>query len=173
MIALRIAKVSLVIFVAVALQVAVTAQLPIAGVIVDVVLLATIGAGLAAGPQAGAVTGFAAGLVIDLLGIGPVGLTSLVYTLVGYGVGVSQDGVLRSSRLIPLAASAVAAVVAVFGYATVGTVLGQSLFTATDVPRVALVVTLATVVLCLPARAVMGWAFTEPDDLRIHGAVRW
>ncbi len=170
---LRVAKVSFVVFVAVALQVSVAAQLPIAGVMVDVVLVATIAAGLAAGPQAGAITGFAAGLVIDLLGIGPVGLTSLVYTLVGYGVGVSQDGVLRSSRLIPLAAAAVAAAVAVFAYAAVGEVIGQHLFTVADVPRVALVVTISTTVLCLPARAVMGWAFTEPDSPRIHGAVRW
>lgn len=169
----RVAKVSLVIFLVVALQVSVTAPLPIAGVIVDVVLVATIAAGLAAGPQAGAVTGFAAGLLIDLLGIGPVGLTSLVYTLVGYAVGVSLDGVLRSSRTIPLAAATVAAAIAVFAYAVVGEVLGQHLFTVTDVPRVALVVTVSCAVLCLPARAVMGWAFADPDGPRIHGAVRW
>lgn len=173
MTALRVAKVSLVIFIAVALQVSVAAQLPVAGVIVDLVLIVTIGAGLGAGAQAGAVTGFAAGLVIDLLGIGPVGLTSLVYTLVGYAVGVSQDGVLRSSRLIPLASAVVASVVAVFGYALVGEVIGQHLFAVTDVPRVALVVAVATAVLCLAARRVMGWAFSEQDVPRLQGVARW
>lgn len=170
---LRVAKVSLAIFVVIALQVSVAAQLPIAGVMVDVVLVATIAAGLAAGAQAGAVTGFVAGLLIDLLGIGPVGLTSLVYTLIGYGVGVSQDGVLRSNRLIPLATATVAAVVAVFAYAAVGEVIGQHLFEVADVPRVALVVTISTAVLCLPARAAMGWAFAEADSPRIHGVARW
>lgn len=169
---LRIAKITFVAFVAVALQVAVAAQLPIAGAMVDVVLVATIGAGLAAGPQAGAGMGFGCGLLIDLLGVGPVGLSSLVYTLVGYGVGVSQIGVLRTSRLIPVATSAVAALAAVFGYALIGEVLGQHLFALVHVPTVALVVTVSTVVLCLPARRVMSWAFAADERARIQG-VRW
>ncbi len=170
---LRVAKVSFVAFVAVALQVSVAAQLPIAGAMVDVILVATIAAGLAAGPEAGAAVGFACGLLIDLLGVGPVGLTALVYTLIGYGVGVSQIGVLRTSRLIPLASATVAALVAVFAYAWIGEVLGQHLFAVAEVPTVALVVTVSTAVLCLPARRVMGWAFAEEDDRRIQGVGRW
>ena len=169
---LRVAKITFVGFLAVALQVSVAAQLPISGAMVDVVLIATIAAGLAAGPEAGAATGFACGLLIDLLGIGPVGLTALVYTMIGYGVGVSQIGVLRSSRLIPMVSAVIAAPVAVFAYAWIGEVLGQHLFTVTHVPTVALVVTVSTAVLCLPARAVMGWAFADDDPHRIQG-VRW
>ncbi len=170
---LRVAKVSFVAFAAVALQVAVAAQLPIEGALVDLVLVATIAAGLAAGPEAGAAIGFACGLLIDLVGIGPVGLTALVYTLVGYGVGVSQIGILRSSRLIPLLTATVAAFVAVYAYAWVGEVLDQHLFTVTHVPTVAVVVTVSTALLCLPARAVMGWAFAEEDTPRIQGLGRW
>lgn len=170
---LRIAKITFVGFVAVALQVSVAAQLPIAGAVVDVVLIATIAAGLAAGPEAGAGVGFACGLLVDLLGIGPVGLTALVYTMIGYGVGVSQIGVLRTSRLIPLASATVAALVAVFSYAWIGEVLGQHLFAVADVPQVAVVVTVSTVLLCLPARWVMGWAFAHDDDRMIRGVTRW
>lgn len=170
---LRVAKISFVGFVAVALQTSVAAQLPIGGAIVDVVLVATIAAGLAAGPEAGAGIGFGCGLIIDLLGVGPVGLTALVYTMVGYGVGVSQFGVLRTSRLIPVVSAAIAAVVAVVGYAFAGEVLGQRLFTVADVPWVALVVTVSTVVLCLPARRVMAWAFAIEDMPRIQGIGRW
>lgn len=170
---LRIAKVSFVFFVVVALQVSVAGQLPIAGVMVDLILVATIAAALAAGPEAGAVTGFVCGLLIDLLGTGPVGLTALVYTLVGYGVGVSQIGVLRTSRLIPLASATLAAPIAVYGYAFVGEVLGQHSFAMADVPLVALVVTVSTAVLCLPTRAVMAWAFAYEATPRIQGIARW
>lgn len=173
MTALRLGRITLVGFIAVALQVSVAAQLPIAGALVDLVLIATIGAGLAAGAEAGAAMGFACGLLIDLLGSGPVGLTSLVYTLVGYAVGRSQLGVLHASRVIPLATSAVAAVVAVFAYAMVGEVLGQHLFAMVDVPRVAIVVTVSTVVLCLPARSLMGWAFASDSGPQIRGVARW
>ena len=170
---LRFAKVSLVVFVAVALQVAVAGQLPINGAIVDVVLIATIAAGLAAGPEAGAGTGFAAGLLIDLLGIGPVGLTALVYTMLGYGVGVSQIGVLRTSRAIPLASAVLASVAAVFATAFAGVVLGQHPFEVTDVPLVALVVAVSTAVLCLPARRIMAWAFAHDEPSPYQGVVRW
>lgn len=170
---LRVAKITFVGFLAVALQVSVAAQLPIAGAMVDVILLATIAAGLAAGPEAGAGVGFGCGLLIDLLGAGPVGMTALVYTLIGYGVGVSQVGVLRTSRLIPLVSATIAAPVAVFAYAWTGEVLGQHLFAVADVPTVAVVVTVSTALLCLPARAAMAWAFAEDDTQRIPGITRW
>lgn len=167
------ARVTLVCFVALVLQVTVAAQLPIAGASVDVVLAATIAAGLARGPEAGAGVGFGCGMVIDLLTAGPVGLTSLVFTVVGYGVGVSQTGVLRSSRLIPLATSIVASVVAVFAYALVGEVIGQHLFEVSNVVTVSAVVTAGVAVLCLPARAMMAWAFSADDRARLQSRAQW
>lgn len=169
----RAARISLVCFGALVLQVCVTSQLPIAGVIVDIVLVATIGAALAAGPEAGAGVGFGCGLVIDLLGAGPVGLTSLVYSMVGYGVGVSQTSVLRSSRLIPLAATLVASPLAVGGYALIGEVIGQSSFQAAPVPTVMIVVTVGALLLCLPARSAMGWAFASDDGHALRRASGW
>lgn len=170
---MRYARISLVCFVALTLQITVTSQLPIDRAIVDVVLIATIAAGLAAGPEAGSGVGFGCGMVIDLLGIGPVGLTALVYCLVGYGVGVSQTGVVRSSRLIPVASAAVASVVAVVGYAIFGEVVGQHFFQVTNVARVALVSTVGVVVGCLPARAAMAWAFADDDPARLRRSDLW
>lgn len=173
MTALRAARISLVCFVALVLQVCVTSQLPIAGAIVDLVLVVTIGAALAAGPEAGAGVGFGCGLVIDLLGAGPVGLTSLVYSMVGYGVGTSQTAVLRSSRLIPLAAALVAAPLAVCGYALIGEVIGQDLFQVAHLVPVMIVVTVGVLVLCLPARAAMSWAFARDDRTALRRATVW
>ncbi|MBS1848291.1 MAG: rod shape-determining protein MreD [Actinobacteria bacterium] len=168
----RVAKISLVGFLAVAMQISVAGQLPIAGARVDVILVATLAAGLAAGPEAGAGMGFGCGLLIDLLGIGPVGLTSFVYTLVGYGVGVSQIGVLRTSRLIPLLTATVAAPIAVVGYVAAAAMIGRQPFMMSDVPSVLAVVTISTAVLCLPARRLMAWAFAETTS-SIGSVARW
>lgn len=170
---LRYARVSLICFLALTLQVTVTSQLPIDRAVVDVVLIATIAAALAAGPEAGAGVGFGCGMVIDLLGAGPVGLTALIYTLVGYGVGVSQTGVLKSSRLIPIATAAAASVLAVFGYALFGEVIGQQIFELVNVVRVAIVVTLGVIVGCLPARALMGWAFADDGSATMRRSDMW
>ena len=170
---LRAARISLVCFVALVLQVSVAAQLPIGGAIVDLVLVVTIGAALASGPESGAGVGFGCGLVIDLLGAGPVGLTSLVYSMVGYSVGVSQSSVLRSSRLIPLAAAVVAAPIAVAGYALIGEVIGQDLFQVSHLVTVMIVVTVGVFVLCLPARAAMSWAFAGDDRTALRRAAGW
>jgi hypothetical protein len=93
--------------------------------------------------------------------------------MVGYGVGVSQTSVLRSSRLIPLAVSLVAAPVAVVGYAVIGEVIGQDLFQVAHVVTVVIVVTAGVLVGCLPARAAMGWAFAGDDRVALRRATGW
>ena len=93
--------------------------------------------------------------------------------MVGYGVGVSQTSVLRSSRLIPLAVALVAAPVAVFSYAMIGEVIGQDLFQVAHLATVMIVVTAGVLVCCLPARAAMGWAFASDDRTALRRATGW
>jgi rod shape-determining protein MreD len=54
----------------------------------DLLVVAVVAVAMSAGPVSGAAFGFWAGLVADLLGSLPVGVSALVYTLVGYGVGL-------------------------------------------------------------------------------------
>ena len=86
-----------------------------------------IAAGLAAGPERGAVVGFAAGLAFDLLLQTPFGLSALTYALVGYLVGRLQDSVLRAAWWIPVATAAAASAVGVILFAVLGTVVGEDL----------------------------------------------
>ena len=51
--------------------------------------------------------------------------------------------------------------------------LGQNLFAIVDVNRVAIVVTLSTMMLCLPARRLMGWAFAEERSTQVPRSLRW
>src|SRR6478609_672564 len=83
------------------LQVAVFPHLRLAGVVPDLGLIVAIAVGYQLGPEAGAVTGFAAGLGFDLFLETPLGLNALTYALVGYGVGVLETGLFRSPRWLP------------------------------------------------------------------------
>ncbi|WP_240972389.1 rod shape-determining protein MreD [Nonomuraea composti] len=69
------------------LQVAILERLPVRP---DLVMLVAVTAGLARGPNAGAVTGFAVGLLADLVPPAPppVGRTALLLCLLGYGMGL-------------------------------------------------------------------------------------
>jgi rod shape-determining protein MreD len=84
------------------LQTSLIAKLTIFGVRGDLVLLLPIVAGILGGSDRGAMVGFAAGLSFDLLLQTPFGLSALTYCLVGYGVGLLQGGVLRSTWLFPV-----------------------------------------------------------------------
>ena len=82
---LRWATVVLVAFV---LQIGVLVDLQPFGVHADAMLLLAICAGLAGGPARGAVVGFTAGLLADVMMPGTMGISALAYAVVGFGVGV-------------------------------------------------------------------------------------
>jgi rod shape-determining protein MreD len=68
-------------------QVGVFSPLPIAGVRPMVLLLIAVAGGAALGAERGAVVGFAAGLVFDLLLTTPIGLCALVFCVAAYLTG--------------------------------------------------------------------------------------
>jgi rod shape-determining protein MreD len=67
MIPLRIALAALFIVVAVTVQVSLLPHIAVAGVTCDLVLIVVIGLALARGPEWGAITGFAGGLMLDVV----------------------------------------------------------------------------------------------------------
>lgn len=90
----RAAVVAGMLLLAVLLQTAVLARLPVPGPVPDLVLLVVIGAALTTGANAAAVTGFAAGILVALVppSVAPVGLAAILYSLVGYYVGSRAAG---------------------------------------------------------------------------------
>ena len=84
------AKIPLVVLLFLVLHLTVLSRLRIGGAAPDVMLLLAIAAGVVGGPQLGALLGFSAGLVLDLFLETPLGLSALVFCLVGYGVGNIQ-----------------------------------------------------------------------------------
>ena len=141
------ARITFVLFSAAVLQRGLFSQLRVAGVSVDVFLLIAIAAGMMLGPERGAILGFFAGLTLDLLVQTPLGLSALVYCLVGYGMGRLQGTVLRANRLWPLVLVAASSAAAVALYAVVAEVLGQSNAISPHLPVTMLVVAIGNAIL--------------------------
>jgi rod shape-determining protein MreD len=169
--AMLVARSSLVILVALVLQVTLVSDLRIAGAQADLMLLVGIAAGLTTGRERGAAYGFAAGLAYDLLLTTPLGLSALTYALVGHLAGMIREAVLRSAWWIPVASAAAGSALGVILYIVFGTVVGQR----TDgLPLVAivLVVAVANALLSPVALRVVGWAAGAGDRRRFGALAR-
>jgi rod shape-determining protein MreD len=159
---------AVVVAVALVAQIAIVADLRVAGSAGDLMLLVTVAAALSGGPDRGAVYGFASGLAFDLVLDTPFGLSALTYAVVGYGVGLVCAGLFRPTGWSPLAVAAVAALVATVFYTGVAHLVGTP-YPWDDVPSITVAVALWNAALVLPALAVMRWVHgpTEPDRLEV------
>jgi len=139
------------------LQTTVLVRFRVLGVMPDFMLLIAVAAGLTGGPVRGATLGFASGMAIDLFLPTPLGLSALVFTVVGYGVGVANAGVLRSAWYIPILTAGGASLAGVVLYALAGSMLGEQMLTARLV-TIALVVGVSNAVLAPVAARLVGWS---------------
>ena len=139
------------------LQTTLLAGVRVFGVMPDFMLLLAVAGGVTAGPTRGAALGFASGMLIDLFLPTPLGLSALVFTLVGYGVGVANTGVLRSAWYIPVLTAGGASVAGVTLYALIGSVLGERMIDG-HLVTIALVVGLSNAVLAPVAVKLVDWS---------------
>lgn len=161
-------KVPVVLVLLLVLHTAVIGHLRVAGVAPDLMLLLAVTSGLAAGPEAGAAMGFVAGVAADLFLQTPLGLSALVFSLVGYTVGSSQTGILRNSWWIPVLIAFAASAAGEAAYALTGAVVGQTQLVTGRLGLVALLVGLMNAALALPAQRVVRWAMTGHSPARVR-----
>ena len=111
---------------ALAVQLTLLTRLPLPGATPDLVLLVVVGLALAIGPTFGLVTGFGAGLAVDLVPPADheIGRWALVLTVIGYLAGLAQAET-RRSALVPLAVVAFAAAGSVLLYAGLGALMAD------------------------------------------------
>jgi len=159
-------RVGLVLLSAAVLQRGVLSQVRLAGVSVDVFLLLAVGAGIAAGPERGAVIGFISGLTLDLLVATPLGLSALVYCLAAYLTGRFHGTTVRSSRWLTAGLVAVASAAAVGGYALLAELLGQEGAVGPRLPVLLVVLPVVNALLTPPVLRVLRWAVRDERDLR-------
>lgn len=158
-------RISLLLVLALTVQIAVASRIEVFGVQGDLMLLVAVAAGLAAGPDRGAIVGFAAGITFDLLLQSPFGLSALTYALVAYVAGSLQDSVLRAAWWIPVATAAAASALGVILYGVFGTVVGEDLL---DLPllRIALVAGLLNALVAPALLPIVRWAITPSGGMR-------
>jgi rod shape-determining protein MreD len=153
------ARVLALLAVLVLLQVTFVSQLRLAGVAPDVLLLVSVAAGVAAGPDRGAIVGFVAGLGYDVFLQTPLGLSALVYCVVAYLVGLFQLPLAAHPRWWRAGSVMGASAVGVLLWMLTGIVLGQDQLLGVSPTRVVIVVALVNGLLALAAVRVMTWAF--------------
>ncbi|MEA2298447.1 MAG: hypothetical protein QOF77_1383 [Solirubrobacteraceae bacterium] len=153
---------------AVILQVAAVSQFTLFGINADITPLVVASAGLLTGAVAGSMLGFGMGLFVDLALVQTLGVSALIYTLIGYGAGRLRELRAPQATFTPLGLGAAATAASTIGFSLMEFLLGV------DAPVSFLLVrqTLATIVLntliSLPVYAlVRRWLRPVlPDDPR-------
>ncbi|SCK20118.1 rod shape-determining protein MreD [Streptomyces sp. WMMB 714] len=110
-------------------QVSVLARLQLPGAVPDLLLLVVLGLAMVYGHTAGALTGFAGGLLADLAPPAEhaVGRYALVLCVIGYAAGLTKpDNGQHRSATVPMLVVASAAVSSTLLYAGVGTLVGDT-----------------------------------------------
>jgi rod shape-determining protein MreD len=133
----RAALAAVLVFIALVVQLSLLSRLPLPGATPDLLLVTVVALALVDGPLAGALTGFGAGLALDLAPPADhaIGRWALVLCVVGYLVGLVGDDVDRSA-FAPFAVVAAAAAGTVLLYAGLGALLDDPRIVALDVVKI-------------------------------------
>jgi len=106
------------------LQLLVVSQIVIGGVSADLTPLVVAAAGFLCGSLAGAGFGFGLGLFVDLAFMQTLGISSLLFTLIGYGAGRLRELRAPAAPLTRLLLGTVATITALAGYGAIEFMLG-------------------------------------------------
>lgn len=109
------------------LQASLAPRLAILGVVPNFMFLVVVTIALTQGPVAGGVSGFAGGLLFDLLGSGLVGPYALVLAVVGYVAGMLSANLFAEGWLLPVSVVAVAGLATEVAHGIVLVVLGTGI----------------------------------------------
>jgi rod shape-determining protein MreD len=105
-------------------QIGVVSELPVLGVNVELTPLLAAFVGLLCGSVPGAVAGFGIGLLVDLSLVQTLGITSLLFTLIGFWAGRLRELRDPQAAIAPVLVGAAAASAAFVGYALIEFLLG-------------------------------------------------
>jgi rod shape-determining protein MreD len=149
-------------------QIGVVSEVPVFGVNADISSLLVAFVGLMCGSTVGAACGFAVGLLVDLALLQTLGLTSLVFTLVGYWCGRLREVRDPQGALTPLLVGAGASATALVGYSLMEFMLGVDAPVSFELLRQIVLGVLVNTIVALPM-----WALTRrvlegalPEDPR-------
>lgn len=151
-------RLSLVIVAFVVVQQTLVLEARVGGVHPDVMVLLPIAAAIVGGPARGASVGFAAGLVADLFLPTPFGLSALVGSLVGYGVGLVTAAMDRTAWWLPPLAAVAGSAAYELLYGGLGALLGQPQMLRVDIAGIVVLVASVNALVSIVAVRMTNWA---------------
>jgi rod shape-determining protein MreD len=164
-------RVGLLALLAVILQVSGFGQIQVLGSAPNLVPLVVAAVALYGGSIAGAATGFGTGVLLDLAAGQTLGVSSLVLTAVGYGVGRFREIREPAHGLMPIPVGAAATFGWALAFAAVSFMLDTEAIVSPLVLRDMVVTTLLGALLALPVFALCRWVI-RPVLLRDPVAAR-
>jgi rod shape-determining protein MreD len=136
-------------------QIGVVSEVPMFGVNVDLSPLVVAFVGLLCGSTLGAATGFAVGLLVDLTLVQTLGVTSLIFTLVGYWSGRLRELRDPQAALTPLLVGASASAASLVGYSLMEFLLGVDAPVSLELLRQIVLGVVLNTVVALPMWAIV------------------
>lgn len=147
-------------------QVTVLSRLRIFGVVPNLMLLIAVAAGITGGPARGAVIGFAAGMAIDIFLETPLGLSALVFSIVGYTVGAVETGILRAAWWIPVLTAFLACMAGEALFAVAAQFVGRPDLLTARLGVIVIIVGITSAIFALPVVRVVGWSLLKNTPRR-------
>jgi len=136
-------------------QIGVVSEVPVFGVSADLSVLLVAFVGLLCGSTLGALSGFAVGLLVDLVLLQTLGLTSLVFTLIGYWCGRLRELRDPQAALTPLFVGAIASALSLVGYSLMEFMLGVDAPVSFELLRQIVLGIVVNTIVALPMWAVV------------------
>lgn len=121
-------------------------NISLAGVTPDILFILVCIIGFARGSTTGVIAGFIIGLIADLLGLTPIGLSSLLFCVTGYLTGTFDRNLFEEEVRTPILMLAVTALVYHIAKAIFMTIFGMVESFGTTLLQIALPGTLYTIV---------------------------
>jgi rod shape-determining protein MreD len=161
-------RIALLAVVAVFFQIGAVSEVPVFGVSVDTSPLLVAFVGLLCGSTLGALSGFAVGLLIDLALVQTLGLTSLIFTVVGYWSGRLRELRDPQAALTPLLLGATASAAALVGYSLMEFLLGVDAPVSLELLRQIVLGVVVNTIVALPVWVIVRRSLVGglPDDPR-------
>ncbi|MCB0953178.1 MAG: rod shape-determining protein MreD [Microthrixaceae bacterium] len=158
-----LARTSLVLLGGYVLQLGLFDDLRLFSVHPEVLLAIGVGTAVAWGAERGAIVGFAAGLLADLVLSGRFGVTGLAYGIACYAVGLVSEGLARRSRVMDALLMAVGGALGTITYAVVAALFGAGTLGEDDLLVIIAMVALWNFVLSPIVVPVCRWAGRHPE----------
>jgi rod shape-determining protein MreD len=155
-------------FVSCLLQLVLVSQISVLGATADLTPLVVASVGFLCGAVPGSALGFGVGLFLDLAFVQTLGISSLLFTLIGYGAGRLRELRAPEAPLTPIALGAAATAIALVGYGVIEFTLGVNTPVSFALLGTIIESTIVNAVIALPVYAVVRRCLIGalPDDPR-------